>query len=396
MADKGLLRILRKGSGKWNEWRREHPEVSAPDLSFAVLPNLYLPSVQLQGANLYGADFKDATLIEANFAGANLGNASFEEAKLKSANFQRANLNWALLRGTMFGGTDFSGANLSRATFSHNYFNIKSFRGADLSGAFLNGMTFLDTDLTGANLHGADIRGAYFSRAVLSGTKFDNSTMGDTVFGDVDLRGAEGLSAVEHLGPSDVSLSAIYRSNGAVPRAFLLGCGVPESFITQIPSLLGGVQPVQFYSCFISYSSQDVDFARRLQARMRDAGLRVWFAPEDIKGGEKLYEQINRAIQLHDRLLIVLSENSIKSEWVMTEIRRARRTEVKEGRRKLFPIRLVDYDVVRDWECFDADNGKDLAVEVREYYIPDFSNWKNHDDFEREFYRLYESLKAVS
>lgn len=42
----------------------------------------------------------------------------------------------------------------------------------------------------------------------------------------------------------------------------------------------------------------------------------------------------------------------------------------------------------------DADHGKDLAMEVREYYIPDFSNWKNHDDFEREFNRLYESLKA--
>jgi hypothetical protein len=84
----------------------------------------------------------------------------------------------------------------------------------------------------------------------------------------------------------------------------------------------------------------------------------------------------------------------MKSVWVMTEIRRARKTELKEGRRKLFPIRLVDYEAIREWACFDADHGKDLAVEVREYYIPDFSNWKNHDDFEREFNRLYESLKA--
>lgn len=45
-------------------------------------------------------------------------------------------------------------------------------------------------------------------------------------------------------------------------------------------------------------------------------------------------------------------------------------------------------------ECFDADSGKDLVVEVREYYIPDFSNWEKHDDFEREFGRLYESLKG--
>jgi hypothetical protein len=35
-----------------------------------------------------------------------------------------------------------------------------------------------------------------------------------------------------------------------------------------------------------------------------------------------------------------------------------------------------------------------LAFDVRRYYIPDFPNWKNHDVFEREFNRLYESLKA--
>lgn len=45
-------------------------------------------------------------------------------------------------------------------------------------------------------------------------------------------------------------------------------------------------------------------------------------------------------------------------------------------RQKLFPIRLVSIDRIRDWSCFDADTGKDLAVELREDNIPDFSNWK--------------------
>jgi len=40
---------------------------------------------------------------------------------------------------------------------------------------------------------------------------------------------------------------------------------------------------------------------------------------------------------------------------------------------------MTDFETLRDWTCFDADTGKDLAVEVREYFIPDFSNWKNHD-----------------
>lgn len=127
---------------------------------------------------------------------------------------------------------------------------------------------------------------------------------------------------------------------------------------------------------------------------MRDAKARVWFSPEDVKGGEKLYDQIERAIQLHDRLLLVLSEESLQSGWVETEIRKAIETEKREGRRKLFPIRITDYETIKKWRCFDADTGKDLAVEVREYFIPDFTNWKDHDSFEAAFDRLLSDLKA--
>jgi hypothetical protein len=127
---------------------------------------------------------------------------------------------------------------------------------------------------------------------------------------------------------------------------------------------------------------------------MREANMRVWFAPKDLAGGKKLHEQLFDAIQINDKLLLVLSPHSIQSEWVMTEIRKAREVEKKENRRKLFPIRLVDFDVLRAWTCFDADTGKDLAVEVREYFIPDFSNWKDHDAFEEAFKRLQMDLKT--
>jgi hypothetical protein len=214
------------------------------------------------------------------------------------------------------------------------------------------------------------------------------------VFGDLDLREAKGLKTVRHNGPSIIGLSTIYRSEGNIPEAFLLGCGVHESFIAQIRALIGAVQPLQFHSCFISYSTKDEEFAWRLRARMRQAELRVWFAPEDMKGGDKLYDQIDRAIQYHDRLLLVLSESSMQSKWVETEIRRARKAELKENRQKLFPIRLVSYEALQRWICIDSTTGEDLAEVVRSYFIPDFSNWKNHDDLEQAFARLLADLKA--
>jgi hypothetical protein len=67
----------------------------------------------------------------------------------------------------------------------------------------------------------------------------------------------------------------------------------------------------------------------------------------------------------------------------------------QENRRKLFPIRLVKFEAIQEWECFDADSGKDLATELREFYIPDFSNWKDQDAFEKEFAKLQRDLKAT-
>jgi hypothetical protein len=45
-------------------------------------------------------------------------------------------------------------------------------------------------------------------------------------------------------------------------------------------------------------------------------------------------------------------------------------------------------------EFLDSNTGEDLAEEVRKYHIPDFSNWKNHDAFERAFARLEKVLRA--
>jgi len=53
----------------------------------------------------------------------------------------------------------------------------------------------------------------------------------------------------------------------------------------------------------------------------------------------------------------------------------------------------VDFETIKSWKAFDADRGKDSAREIREYSIPDFSHWKDHDSFETEFGKLLEALK---
>src|SRR5271157_4164134 len=289
------------------------------------------------------------------------------DADLPKANLSGADLRWANLIGADLRKADLSWANLPRA---------------DLSEA----------NLSAANLREADLSAVNLSQANLAGTDFTLAQTGATIFAAVDLRSAKGLEAVHHWGPSTIGIDTIYKSHGEIPEAFLRGCGVPDEFIAYIGSMVG--RPIEFYSCFISYSTKDQEFADRLYADLQAKGVRCWFAPHDIKGGRKLHEQIDEAIRLHDRLLLILSEHSMSSEWVNTEIAKARKREVKDGKRVLFPVRLVGFEALRDWECFDAETGKDSAREIREYFIPDFSNWKDHNSYRVAFDRLVKDLKA--
>lgn len=350
MENAEYLAILKQGVKHWNGWREMNPKLR-PNLVEADLRRVELNEANLRGADLREADLREADLHGANLNGANLSGADLRDAWLIRAYLPDANL---------------SGAELSGAEFS----------GAELSGA----------DLRQARLGGADL-----SRAELSGANFGEAVVGHTVFANVDLSTVKGLETVYHIGPSSIGIDTLYKSQGKIPEVFLRGCGVPEELITYLPSLISG-KAIQYYSCFISYSSKDEDFARRLHADLQARGVRVWFAPEDIKGGRKLHEQIPEAIQLSDKLLLVLSENSMQSEWVKTEIYHARQNEVKDNCRKLFPIGLAAFGKIREWVAFDADVGKDMAREVREYYIPDFSRWKEHDAYQEEFERLMRDL----
>ena len=354
MANPEHVEILNHGTDAWNEWSRGNNDILA-DLSRASLV-----MAKLQGAKLQGANISQADLLGADLQGADLQGANLQGADLQGADLQGADLQWADLSQADLQNADLSQANLLRA------------------------------DLQNANLQGADLHEANLSQADLSEANFRNSLLRGTVFGNVNLAKAKNLDACRHDGPSIIDFSTLQKS-GSLPLAFLRGCGLPDILIDYLPSLL--TQPIQFYSCFISYSSKNEDFAQRLHADLQSKGVRCWFAPKDIKGGRKLHEQIGEAIRLYEKLLLVLSEHSMNSEWVKTEIAKARQREVREKRQVLFPVRLVDIKTIEQWECFDADIGKDTAKEIREYYIPDFSNWKNHDAYQQAFDRLLQDLK---
>jgi uncharacterized protein YjbI with pentapeptide repeats len=391
MANEEHLAILRQGVEVWNRWREENAEVR-PDISHAELNGLELRHVNFARTDLTSADLSSSRLEHADFSGADAVKADLRRADLRQANLRGTNS-----RQTDFNGADLRGANL-RGSFSQTDFTGADLRQAQCHGADLIHARFNETDMTGADLSGANLFGAGLQASHLRDTNLTGAELTGVIFGwntlsDVDLKNVLGLEKVRHFAPSTIGIDTIYRSCGEIPDTFLRGAGVPENFITYARSLVG--KPIEFYSCFISYSTADQAFADRLHSDLQSKGVRCWFAPHDIRGGRKLQEQIDEAIRVYDRLLLIISPASMSSEWVGAEIAKARKREQREKRQMLFPVRLVDFDAIRDWEAFDADTGKDSAREIREYFIPDFSRWKDHDAYQAAFDRLLRDLKAA-
>ena len=341
MANPEHLKILKQGVTVWNAWRLNN-RLLIPNLGKAILNRADLEHAMLSHSKLTAADLTNA----------NLRYADLEYSDLFSSELAMANLRDANLRGAVFSGARLSNADL---------------RGADLYGATLNAV-----ELDGAN--------------------FADARTGDTVFTNLDLRKTKGLEEIAHDRPSTIGIDTLYLSKGRIPEIFLRGCGVPNEMIELSRSLMG--RPIEFNSCFISYSTKDEEFAQRLYNDLQANGVRCWFAPHDMKGGKKLHQQIDWAIHFHDRLLLLLSPDSINSEWVRREIDKARKKEAAENRDVLFPISVVKYKELEKWEYIDTSTGKDVAQEIRSYFIPDFSNWKDHDSYQAAFKKLLEDLKG--
>jgi hypothetical protein len=223
------------------------------------------------------------------------------------------------------------------------------------------------------------MRGARFGRC-----DFTEVCIGYTVFGFNNLSEVKGLDTVSHRGPSTIGIDTIYESKSNIPEVFLRGCGVPEDFIVYMRSLVG--KAIEFYSCFISYSSKDDAFAQRLHADLQQQGVRCWFAPEDLKIGDKFRTRIDESIRIYDKLMVVLSENSIRSRWVEEEVEAAFEKEDKQKKLVLLPIRLDD--AVMETDQAWASNLR------RTRHIGDFRAWKDHDQYQKSFDRLLRDLKA--
>jgi hypothetical protein len=360
VANEEHVKRLKQGVLEWNAWRNEIG-TPIPDLSSA-----HLIGVTLVGANLIGADMQYADLHAACLSDANL-----RYANLTGANLIHANLNSATLGGAYLAYANLGDANLIRVDLSH----------AKLTNANLS-----YANLRGANLSSVDLSNANLTLANLTGTNLSYTQLYFSIFGATNLIGVIGLETCHHRGPSIIDHETLQKS-GRLPLPFLRGIGLPDRLIDYLPSLMG--EAIQYYSCFISYSMKDQDFADRIHSDLQNHGVRCWFAPHDLKIGDHLLDEPDAAIRVRDKVLLILSENSIGSSWVKKEVTAA---FDEEDRRKpkrpvLFPVRIDDAVM---------ETNEAWAAQLRHRLIGDFKGWKDHDGYKKSFERVLRDLKRAA
>jgi uncharacterized protein YjbI with pentapeptide repeats len=352
MAKRDLVSLLLHGVDEWNAWR--------------------------ESAARGAIDFASADLSGKDLSGADLGGADFRGAKLTEARLCSANLD-----GADFGGADLCGANAGWASLTRANFSYANLSGADLAGADLLAANLVWANLANANLGKTWLGDANLNGARLNATRLHGARLHETVLAGVDLSTVIGLESCRYFGPSIVDYRTLEMS-WPLPLEFLRGVGFPDSFIEHLPSLLNRGDPS--CRCYISYASDDQEFVGQLHADLQRAGVRCWLAPDDVSVGAAPWDAIDDTMRLQDKLLLVLSENIIRSNRIEDEVEKVFAEELEAGRQILFPMR-IDEEAV--------ESARPWVQKLRERgCVGDFSKWRVRDAYRASLDELLRGLRG--
>ena len=397
MPNQQHFEIIQQGVEEWNQWRSENPEIEPDladvDLSGMKLNNANLSDTDLRRSTLKKTDFRGANLVRADLRAANINKAGFNLAKLREANFSEAyiresDLSEADLKRAYFIRADLVRvdlweSDLARADFRWAYLIGTDLKQANLDRADLRWAHLSESNLSEANLNNANLIKASIIKTNLHHTNLQNVSLAWTHFGDVDLSLTKELYTAQHFGPSSIGVDTIMRSDGKIPESFLREAGVSDNIIQNIALLTE--EGLSHQNCFISYAAKDFEFAEKLYTDLQNQGVRCWYASDDMKIGHSTWDSIYHYIRMRDCVLILISEDSISSDWIENEVNAALAEENKRKKPIFFPIRI-------DSAVLDSDQAwAEYINQPRNKF--DFSNWKDHDAYQSAFEQLLDDLK---
>ena len=138
--------------------------------------------------------------------------------------------------------------------------------------------------------------------------------------------------------------------------------------------------PLRFWTCYLSYSSGDRDFVRRLHQDLEDAGVPCWNWEQSLTPGSDVWHAIDGAIRASDRFLLIASAFSLGKPETVREIRRALEREDELYRETgaesnmIIPITLDDY--LFKWE-------HSLKADITRRSVLHAQDWEDQSGYSR-------------
>ena len=109
--------------------------------------------------------------------------------------------------------------------------------------------------------------------------------------------------------------------------------------------------------------------------------MSYWRDRVSLRSGDAFEERISQAIARFDKFLVVLSAQSLKSDWVLKEIQHA----LTRKNYDILPITVDNAVLAKESE---------LPIELRsQSHVADFSTWRKPKDFGEQFKLLLSALE---
>lgn len=344
-----FIKLLDEKPEAWNEWRSDNeniwPDLSGMDLSGKDLSCRVFHYVKFTGANLIGTKLNNCNLSSADFTFAQMQNSTINDTFAEWASFSDACLDNATIMGSNFEKARLDRASMIKVNAANTSFYMAILDKTNLTEAYLSGTSFL--------------------RASMRGVILDRAELGLTLFVDTNLYGATGLGTCIHGSFSFLDHRTVAQS-GKMDNDFMIGIGLPEALRIHYPDLVKG--SVRYMDCFISCSDIDIEFAELLKKNLEANGVKCWLYTHDMPWGGRLWDSIDDAIEKNDKLILILSEYSIQSEWVEDEVTKSFAEERIRKEDILLPL-MVDDAVMASVEPWASKikNSRSIA---------DFRHWR--------------------
>ncbi|MEH6469696.1 MAG: toll/interleukin-1 receptor domain-containing protein [Halopseudomonas sp.] len=131
---------------------------------------------------------------------------------------------------------------------------------------------------------------------------------------------------------------------------------------------------------FLSHSSKDKDFVKKLNLSFMSYGLRTFLDDRDISVGDSIPKRIYESIDQSSHLIYVVSQSSIESNWVTEELSVAKMKQLSSDGITILPA-LIEHT--------------ELPSSISHIKYADFTEWENHFSYELAFQQLLKPIKSL-